>query len=160
MAATAKRLPLGQRLKLRLINLYPPFFGAGIKARWGADGRSAEVRLRKHWWSRNFVGTHFGGSMYAMTDPFFVLLLFRQLGWEFVVWNKRSTIHFLKPGKGTLTARFDMPESRVEEIRHAAKSGEPVEPVFSVDVMNPEGEAVARIEQTLYVRLKRAQKKT
>ena len=34
------------------------------------DYRHARVELRQRWYNRNYVGTHFGGSLFAMTDPF------------------------------------------------------------------------------------------
>lgn len=149
------RLPFLQRLKLRLINVYPPFVGAGIRVRWSHDGRRALVRLKRHWWNRNFVGTHFGGSLYAMTDPFFVLLLYERLGWDYVVWSKSASIRFLKPGRGTLWAHFELDDRRVDSIRRKAATGEPVEPVFVVDVVDRAGEPVAQVEQTLHVRRRR-----
>jgi hypothetical protein len=155
VTATSRRLPWLQRLKLRLINIYPPFLGAGIRVRWGDDGRLADVRLKLHWWNRNFVGVHFGGSLYALTDPFFVLLLMRQIGWDYIVWNKGAEMLFLKPGRGTLHAHFDMPPNRVEAIRQSADENERVEPVFTVEVKDEAGDVVARVDQTLYVRRKR-----
>jgi len=154
--ANGPRLPRAQRLKLRLINLYPPFLGAGIRVRWGENGRSADVRLKLHWWNRNFVGVHFGGSLYALTDPFFVLLLMRQLGWGYIVWNKGAEIRFLKPGRGTLHAHFEMPPERVESIRNEADENERLEPVFTAELKDEAGDVVARVDQTLYVRRKPA----
>lgn len=142
-----------QRLQLRLVNLFPPFLGAGIRVR-RTDPRTFEVRMKLHWWNKNYVGTHFGGSLYTMCDPFFMLLLMEGLGRGYIVWDKRAAIRFLKPGRGTVRARFRIPEERVEEIRRRADAGEKVEPTFTVEVMDEEGEPVARVEKLLYVRRK------
>lgn len=72
------KLPLRQRFLLRALNFYPPFRGAGIRVKRIDGGRGMEVTLKQRWWNRNFVGTHVGGSLYAMTDPFYVLLLFER----------------------------------------------------------------------------------
>ena len=138
---------------LRLLNVWPPYAGAGIRVRPSADLRTYEVRLKLRWWNRNFVNTHFGGSLYSMCDPFFMLILIEALGRGYVVWDKAATIRFRRPGKGTVRATFQIPQERVEEIRAAADRGEKVEPVFTVEVLDEQDEVVAEVEKLLYVRL-------
>jgi acyl-coenzyme A thioesterase PaaI-like protein len=146
-----------QRLQLRLVNLYPPFLGSAIRVR-RTDPRTFEVRMKLHWWSSNYVGTHFGGSLYTMCDPFYMLLLIEALGPGYIVWDKRAEIRFLRPGRGTVRARFHIPEERVEEIRRRADSQERVEPTFTVEVVDGDGQAVARVEKLLHVRRKDARR--
>ncbi|MBZ5588875.1 MAG: DUF4442 domain-containing protein [Acidobacteriia bacterium] len=142
---------------LRMMNFYPPFLGAGIRVRrTGPDRRTYEVRMRLTFLNRNVVGSHFGGSLYAMCDPFFMLILIPALGPGYVVWDKAATIRFLRPGRGTVRATFDIPESRVEEIRRAADTEGRVEPVFTARVLGDDGSVVAEVAKTLYVRRRRA----
>ena len=89
-----------QRLMLRLVNIWPPMAGAGIRVRWGADLKSVDVELKLRFWNRNYVGTHYGGSLYSMTDPFYMLMLMNNLGPGYIVWDKAAAIRFRKPGKG------------------------------------------------------------
>jgi hypothetical protein len=138
---------------LRLLSLWPPYMGAGIRVRASADLRTFEVRMKLRWWNRNYVNTHFGGSLYSMCDPFFMLILVQALGRGYVVWDKAATIRFRRPGKGTVRAAFHIPQERVEKIRAAADRGEKVEPVFTVEVLDGQGEIVAEVEKLLYVRL-------
>lgn len=154
MSSPRERLPLRQRFLLRALNFYPPFRGAGIRVRRIDGGDAFEARLKLRWWNRNFVGTHFGGSLYAMTDPFLVLLLFERLGWEYVVWNRAARIEFLRPGRGVVRARFRLDPQRVAEIRRAADATGRTDPEFIVEVTDETGEVVARVAQTLYVRRK------
>ena len=140
------------RWKLRLLNLYPPYRGAGVRVRPAADLRTFEVRMKLHWWNRNFVGTHFGGSLYAMCDPFFMLILIEALGRDYVVWDKAATIRFRRPGRSTVKATFHIPQERIDEIRAAADPGGKVEPVFTMEVVDEMGEVVADVEKLLYVR--------
>jgi hypothetical protein len=107
--------------------------------------------------NRNLVGVHFGGSLYAMCDPWFMLLLMRALGKDYIVWDKSASIQFLKPGLGTVSATFHIPRERVDEIRAQADNQYKVEPVFTVDVLNEQGEAVARVEKLIYVRRKKSE---
>ena len=139
----------------RLFNVWPVFRGAGIRVREIApDFRSATVELRMRLLNRNYVGTHFGGSLFSMTDPFFMILMMKRLGPEYVVWDKAGTVRFLKPARGTVTAKFEMPEARVAEAREKTANGEKHEPVFRVEILDEAGVVVADVEKTLYIRRK------
>jgi acyl-coenzyme A thioesterase PaaI-like protein len=140
----------------RLLNWYPPFRGAGIRVREIApDFRSVTVELRMKLFNRNYVGTHFGGSLFAMTDPFFMIMMMKNLGPEYVVWDKAGTVRFLRPARGTVTARFSLPELHVAEARERTAAGEKHEPRFKVDIVDEDGVTVADVEKTLYIRRKK-----
>ena len=139
----------------RLINVWPPFLGAGIRVRRIApDWSDAEVELRARFYNRNYVGTHFGGSLYAMADPFFMLLLMHRLGGRYLVWDRAAHIDFVAPGRGTIRAHFEMPEARVAEIRERAAAGDKIFPEFEVKLVDAAGALVASVRKILYVRLK------
>ena len=57
-------------------------------------------------WNKNYVHIHFGGSIYAMCDPFYMLILLENLGDEYLIRDRSGRIDFLKPGTGTLYADF------------------------------------------------------
>src|SRR5262249_14681664 len=140
----------------RLLNVYPPFLGAGIRIKHVSDDiRTVEVQMPLYFWNQNYVGTHFGGSLYAMCDPFFMLILINNLGKDYVVWDKSAAIRFKKPGKGTMKAVFHIPEERIEEIRAQADALGKVEPEFQVQVTDQEGNVVAEIDNLFYVRKKK-----
>ena len=134
---------------------WPPFLGAGIRLRSMADDfREAVVELKLGRLNRNAVGTHFGGSLYAMTDPFFAIMLMRNLGRDYLVWDKSASIEYVAPGRGTVSAHFRLSGERIDEIKAQAAGGEKVLPQFAVDVKDETGGMVARVYKTLYVRLK------
>ena len=139
---------------LRSINIWPPFLAAGIHVRWGADMRSATVEMRLHFWNRNYVGTHYGGSLYSMTDPFYMLMLMENLGGGYIVWDKAASIRFRKPGKGTVRAEFRITQEQLDDIRNKAASLDKYEPVFRIEVKDGEGTVVAEVEKILHVRRK------
>ena len=141
---------------LRLgMNLWPPFLGAGIRVRHIAeDWSEVIVDLRHGLMNRNYVGTHYGGSLFSMTDPFYALMLMHLLGERYLVWDQAASIEFVAPGRGTVTARFALSPQRVDEIRAQAASGEKVLPNFDVEVRGSDNALVARVRKTLYVRLK------
>ncbi len=137
-----------------MVNLYGPYLLSGVSlARVADDLRSIEVRMALRPWNRNYVGTHFGGSLFAMADPWFMVMLIELLGPGYVVWDKAATIRFRKPGRGTVRAVCEIPEHRLAEIRTAADAGK-IEPVFSVDITDADGDVVAQVEKVLSIRRK------
>lgn len=139
-----------------LMNLWPPFLFAGIRvAHLADDWRSAEVEMRLRWYNRNWVGVHFGGSLFAMTDPFYMLLLIHLLGPDYVVWDKAAAIDFVRPGRGRVRAQFRVDDDLLASIRAATADGSAHRPALPVDILDEAGEVVARLERTLHVRLKR-----
>src|SRR6218665_3322789 len=78
-AVRERIMSVASALRWRL-NLYPPFLGAGVRVqRISEDFLEVDVAMRLRWFNRNYVGVHFGGSLYAMTDPFFMLMLMQCL---------------------------------------------------------------------------------
>ena len=139
-----------------IINLWPPFLGAGIKVcHIAADWKQVDVRLRLGLTNRNYVGVHFGGSLYSMTDPFFMLMLIQSLGPDYVVWDKAGSIEYHKPGTGVVSARFRLDETQLQDIRLRTASGEKYLPELQVDILDQAGDIVATVHKTLYVRRKK-----
>jgi acyl-coenzyme A thioesterase PaaI-like protein len=144
-----------KRFFKQFVSLYPPYLGAGVRVtRATPDFRLVEVEMRLWPWNRNYVGTHFGGSLFSMADPFFMIMLIEQLGPGYTVWDKAGSIRFRRPGRGTVRARFEIPPERLEEIRRAADAGGKVEPTFTVSILDAQGEVVAEVEKLLSVRRK------
>ena len=143
---------IGTANMLRAMNVYPPYVGAGIRVHPARDGRSVTVSMRLTRLNQNFVGTHFGGSLYAMCDPFFVLLLAGRLGPGYFITDKAAAIQFKKAGLGKVSATFEMSDEEVLRIEREVAEKRKVEPVYKVRVVDEAGETVAEIEKTLYVR--------
>jgi acyl-coenzyme A thioesterase PaaI-like protein len=118
------------------------------------DWTRVRVRLGLHFWNRNYVGTQFGGTLFAMTDPWWMLLAMNRLGRRYLVWDKAGAIEFVSPGKADVYASFVLEESVVDELRAAAADGSKVLRWFEVDVKTADGTVVARVRKQLYVRLK------
>ena len=146
-------MPLSPRTVLRIISWWPPYLASGIRVVDVADDLSSvTVRLRTRPWNRNYFGTHFGGSLYSMCDPFFVFLLVHHLGPDHVVWDKAAEIEFLKAVSEPVFATFAVDPAQVEEIREAVLHRFSVEPRLRADVATAAGDVVARVTKTLYVR--------
>ncbi len=101
------------------------------------------------------MGTHFGGSLYAMVDPQYMLMLMQVLGGEYYVWDKAAAIKFVKPGRGTVRATFKLSDEEISDIKKQTAGGEKYFPSFNVNVIDESGDVVAKINKTLYVRRKK-----
>ncbi len=144
---------LRTRLERHLFNLMPAYRGTGARIRYiAADWREVRVELPLSWRTRNVVGTIFGGSIYGAVDPVYMLMLMRNLGRGYQVWDKAALIRFRRPGRGTLTARFALEAAEVEAIREALERERSVDRVYEVVLTDASGEVCARVEKTIYVR--------
>lgn len=140
-----------------VMNLWPPFWACGIRVLYLApDWSQAKVRLRLHALNRNYVGTHFGGSLFAMTDPFWMLLVMNQLGRDYVVWDKSGEIEFMRAKREPVYAEFRIDPDSVHEIRTAASGGDKVLRWFEVPIVTQSGEPVAHVRKQLYIRRRAA----
>jgi uncharacterized protein DUF4442 len=147
-------MPASRRL-LNFMRFYPPFLGAGIRiARMSEDLREIDVEMKLHWWNRNYVRTHYGGSLYSMADPFYMVMLIENLGPGYIVWDKAASIRFRKPGKGTVRAEFRLTQEQIDSLRAQADSQGRIEPTFNVQVLDESGEIVAEVEKLLHIRRK------
>ncbi|MFM9377256.1 DUF4442 domain-containing protein [Gordonia sp. VNK21] len=137
------------------MNLWPPLIGAGIRVREIADDwSSATVALRHNRFTRNVVGTTFGGSLSAMTDPFYMLLLHHTLGPEYLVWDQAAEIRFVSPGRSDLSVRMELPADVVEAIRADTADGSKSLTWFATTITDADGKAVAEVRRQVYVRRK------
>ena len=139
----------------RWINLWPPFLGMGIRVkRIAPDMKAVDVEMKLRWWNANYVGTHFGGSLFAMTDAFYMLMVMHHLGGDYIVWDKAATIRYRKPGRGTVRAAFRLSDSQVDDIREKLKTLPKYEPRFLIEVKDEAGVVIAEVEKLLHVRKK------
>ena len=159
MSSTAQqefKVDQSLRRHMRMIlNFWPPFLGAGIRVkRLQPDWKEIDVEMKLRRWNSNFVGTHYGGSLYSLADPFYMLMLIHNLGPDYIVWDKSASIRFRKPGKGTVSASFRLSDPQIEEIREALKTAEKIERTFTVEVKDESGTVVAEVQKLLHFRRK------
>ena len=141
-----------------LMNIWPPYLAAGIRVREiSADFRRARVELRMGLTNRNYVNVHFGGSLFAMTDPFYMLMYLKNLGSEYVVWDKSASIDFVRPGRGTVNAEFRLDAADFDHARAETAHQPSILIRHPVEIRDREETLVARVERTIYIRRKRAE---
>lgn len=136
-----------------VMNLWPPFLGAGIRVIFiSRDWRKIVTQLRQYGLNRNYMGTHFGGSLFAMTDPFYMLMLIRNLGAQYNIWDRTGSIEFIKPVNGKVSATFTLTEERLKQIRNKAALGEKIFENFSINVVDKNDQVIARVKKVIYIR--------
>jgi hypothetical protein len=140
-----------------IFNLWPPFLCCGIRVETIADDwRHARVRLKLRWYNRNYVRTHFGGNLFSMTDPFWMVLTMEALGRDYIVWDKAGAIDFIAPGREDVFVEFRLDEAVLDELRAATANGDKTLRWFETDIKTASGEIIAKVRKQLYVRRKRA----
>jgi len=138
-----------------LFNLYPPYLFTGIKvARIAPDYRYVRVEMPLRFYNRNYVGTHFGGNLFAMADPFYMLMVMHNLGDDYIVWDKAGAIEYRKPGRGRVVAEFRIDQDLIDRIRAATAESRKFEPILEVDIIDPRDGIIAHVTRTLHIRVK------
>jgi acyl-coenzyme A thioesterase PaaI-like protein len=147
------RAIVSNKLRCWSFYLFGCYRGTGGRLRYIAEDWS-EVRLELplSWRTRNYVGTIFGGSMYAAVDPIYMLMLIHRLGPEFIVWDKAATIQFRKPGKETLRAQFVVSDEELAAIRAALETQRSVDRAYTVELKDGTGSVCATVEKVIYIR--------
>ena len=139
----------------RILNLYPPYLGAGIKVEYISDNwKELHVSMKLKWYNRNAVGTHFGGSLYSMIDPHIMLLLMQLLGKEYIVWDKKAEIEFIKASKKRVRSEIKISDNEIEAIKRNTEKGDKYLAKFDVEIKDDDGSLVARAKKIIYVRKK------
>lgn len=148
-------MKLTPRLVKLVLRFFGPYFGAGVRiTHISPDWRELRVAMKLRWYNRNIVGTQFGGSLYSMIDPHLMLLLMQLLGKEYIIWDKAAEIEFVRPGRGTVTSTIKISDAELDKIRKNTADGQKYFPVFNLEILDDDGEIVAKVKKVLYIRRK------
>lgn len=146
------------RLFRWFFNIFPAYRGSGGRVTYIAgDYREIRVKLPLNWRTRNYVGTTYGGSLYGAVDPFYMIMLIKILGPDYVVWDKAASIRFRKPGRSTLYARFLLEEAEITAIKAALESAASVDRTYRVELADAGGVVHAEVEKVVYIARKNRQ---
>jgi acyl-coenzyme A thioesterase PaaI-like protein len=149
---TTKTENLKSRIKRNLLNLFPPYWGTGARAIFlSDDSKEVQIKLPLFWRTRNYVGTIFGGSIYASADPIFMIQLIELLGKSYVVWDKSATIRFLRPGNKTLYARFLINDDLLQQIKRDVAEKNEIDITLEVDFIDINNTIYAKVSKVLYI---------
>ncbi len=150
------RVVLSPRFFRLFMNLWPPFWGMRIHIEHiGDDWKTLRMRMKLGLRNKNYVGSHFGGGLFAMVDPFYMLMHMHLLGPDYLVWDRSAKIEFLTPGRTTVYAHFVVTDEMIETAKAQTAKGEKFQPTYRIDIVDDKGAIVAHVDKTLYIRKKR-----
>lgn len=133
-------------------NLFPAYRGSGGRIAYISDDyHEIHVKLPLNWRTKNYVGTIFGGSMFAATDPILMVMLIKILGSNYLVWDKSTNIRFKRPGKTTLFAKFLITPEEISEIKIQLEATKSINKVYKIELKDNKDKVHAIIEKTLYL---------
>ncbi len=148
-------MKLRTQLARLMLNVWPCIFSAGGRVTYLSDDFSKlQVELPLSWRTRNYVGTIFGGSLYASTDPFYMLMLLQLLGKDYVVWDKGCTVRFKRPATATVTADFEITPAMLASVKDAVREQGETEFTWTVQYRDEGGAVYAQFDKVLYVAAK------
>ena len=146
---------LRQAFLEKIINFYGPYLGAGVKLKFmSKDFRNCDVEMPLTFYNKNYMGTQFGGSLYSMTDPWYMLMLIKNLGSDYIVWDKGATIRFKKPGRGRVHAHFEITQEIIDAIKAQVEQTVKMDQHFKVEILDEENVLIAEVEKVVYIRKK------
>ncbi len=149
------------RKRFKKINWYPPFWASGIKIKEvDEEITRIVVEMKLRWYNVNMVGTHFGGSLYAMCDPHFMFIIMMNLGGDYIVWDKAAKIDFIKATKKTVTAIFEIPMDEIMKIKKEIDEVGKKTYWYKAQVIDEDGLLIAEVDKEIYVRKKKKTPKT
>jgi hypothetical protein len=146
---------LRQKFLEKAINFYGPYVGAGVKLeKVSKDFRYAKVTMPLTFYNKNYLGTQFGGSLYSMVDPWYMLMLIKNLGKGYIIWDKGANIQFKKPGKGKVHAEFNLTQEVIDEIIANVEANTKMDKVFKVEIKDEAGTLICEVDKVVYIRRK------
>lgn len=146
---------LRQKFLEKAISFYGPYLGAGVKLDdMSKDYRHAKVSMPLTFYNKNYMGTQFGGSLYSMVDPWYMLMLIKNLGKNYIVWDKGANIQFKKPGKGKVYAEFTLKQEIIDEIKTYVEANTKMDYTFKVEVKDEKGTLICQVDKVVYIRKK------
>lgn len=138
-----------------LLHWFPPIRATGVRVdRISDDWREWDLRLPLRMRTRNYVGTHFGGSLYSAADPHYMLAWMHILGPDYVVWDKAATVRFRRPGRGTLHGTIRITEDEVEAVRALCGEHPKIDRNYLFEWQDGDGGVVAEVEKVLHFQRK------
>lgn len=118
------------------------------------DLHVVNIKIPLSYKNKNYVGSIFGGSLFAATDPIYMIQLMQILGKDFVVWDKKTNIKFKRPAYEHAFATFEFTTSEINEIRQKVEAENEVDYTKILHITDKNGTIFAELDKTLYISTK------
>jgi hypothetical protein len=143
------------RIRRWAFNFFPVYRRIGARITYiSGDLREIHVKLPLNWKTKNYVGTIFGGSMYAAVDPVYMIMFINLLGPEYIVWDKAAKIQFKQPGRSTLQAKFKIQKAELNYIRKTLKAQNKLDRAYKIELIDKHGTICAVVEKIIHFKKK------
>jgi acyl-coenzyme A thioesterase PaaI-like protein len=138
-----------------LLSLWPPLWFTGIRYHdISADFMQIRVKMVLRFYNKNIIGIQYGGSLFSMVDPCYMLLLMRHLGREYKILDQAAEIEFISPGNGDVNAIISLTQKDLDDIIDATREGNKYLKTFVIEILNNEYDIIAKVTRVLYIRKK------
>lgn len=140
------------KLKRITFNFFPAYRRTGgricfISENW----QEVHIKLGLKWSTKNYVGSVFGGSIYAAVDPIYMVQLIQILGDNYIVWDKSAKINFRRPIKKTVFAQFLLTDELIQSVKDEVAEKQHMLLDLKVKFVDEQGLLYADISKTLYI---------
>jgi acyl-coenzyme A thioesterase PaaI-like protein len=136
-----------------LISFWPPFWFTGIRfTRISSNFRQVTVRMALRFYNKNVVGIQYGGNLFSMTDPCYMMMLMHNLGKAYKIIDQSAAIAFTNPGLGAVTATCCLEQADIDDIITATKNGDKYLKTFTIDIIDTQKQLVAKVTRVVYIR--------
>jgi acyl-CoA hydrolase len=115
------------------------------------DIHVVKIKIPLSYRNRNYVGSMFGGSLFAATDPIYMIQLMQILGNEYVVWDKATEIKFKRPAYTKAFATFEFKPEEIEEIRNKVNTENEVDYIKKLIIKDKNNTVFTELHKTIYI---------
>ena len=115
------------------------------------DLHTVKVEIPLNFKNSNYEGSIFGGSLFAATDPIFMIQLIQILGDEYIVWDKSANIKYKRPARSKAFATFEFSKNEIESIKLEVAQSKKMDLIKHLNIVSEEGEVFAELSKTMYI---------
>lgn len=115
------------------------------------DLHTVKIEIPLNYKNANYVGSIFGGSLFAATDPIYMIQLVQILGDDYIVWDKAATINYKKPARSKAFATFEFSEPEIDAIKLEVAQSQKINVVKHLNIISQTNEVFAELEKTMYI---------
>lgn len=134
-------------------NLSPMYRRSTARIEYISDDlKTFRIKIPMSYKNRNYVGSIFGGSLFAAVDPIPMIQLMYILKEEYIVWDKAAQIKFKKPARENVYATFEFTNEEIDLIIRKVKENNEFEHPKVTQITNKKGDVIyCEVTKTIYI---------
>lgn len=134
-------------------NLSPMYRRSTARIIYVADDlKNVTVKIPLSYKNKNYVGSIFGGSLFAAVDPIPMIQLMYLLEEKYIVWDKSAQIRFKRPAREHVYATFEFTKEEIEEIIQKVEANKEIEHPKITYITNKIGDIIyCEVTKMIYI---------